>query len=122
MPPCRFAQRGETLSCTAPTSRSSLVGACAHVIGWPRLVEGEDMNRASASRALWSTLQAVFAASLTACGGGGGGTATSAPMITAQPQAQTVTTGSTATFNVVASGTGLAYQWYRGGTAVPGAN
>jgi sugar lactone lactonase YvrE len=43
-------------------------------------------------------------------------------MITAQPQAQTVTTGSTATFNVVASGTGLAYQWYRGGTAVPGAN
>jgi len=44
------------------------------------------------------------------------------PAITAQPQSQTVATGSSATFNVTATGTPtLAYQWYFDGTALGGA-
>jgi hypothetical protein len=43
-------------------------------------------------------------------------------VITTQPANQTVTLGSTATFAVVASGTGpLTYQWYKNGTAISGA-
>jgi hypothetical protein len=59
------------------------------------------------------------------------GTATSAnaaltvntpPVITAQPQNQTVLAGSSATFSVTATGsTPLAYQWRLNGTNIPGA-
>jgi photosystem II stability/assembly factor-like uncharacterized protein len=46
-----------------------------------------------------------------------------APSITTQPANQTVTVGASATFTVAASGTApLSYQWYRNGTAIPGAN
>ena len=38
-------------------------------------------------------------------------TAVAAPVITTQPKAQTAAAGATATFKVVASGTGLTYQW-----------
>ncbi|RYG64520.1 hypothetical protein EON77_19635 [bacterium] len=41
----------------------------------------------------------------------GGGTAT--PAISTQPSATTIVTGGSATFRVVASGTGMTYQWYR---------
>ncbi len=45
-----------------------------------------------------------------------------APSITTQPQSQTVNSGSTATFTVVAGGTSpLTYQWSRNGTTVAGA-
>ena len=45
-----------------------------------------------------------------------------APAITAQPAAQTVTEGQTATFSVTATGTApLTYQWKKGGTAISGA-
>ena len=48
--------------------------------------------------------------------------ATVAPTITTQPQNQTVTVGSTATFSVVATGTApLSYQWSKSGTAISGA-
>jgi hypothetical protein len=44
------------------------------------------------------------------------------PAITAQPQAQTVTEGETATFAATASGTApLAYQWTRNGAPIAGA-
>lgn len=66
---------------------------------------------------------------LAACGGGGGGgggsESVSTPLsIATQPTAQSVTVGQTATFSVTASsGTGsLGYQWYRGGSAISGAN
>jgi len=42
--------------------------------------------------------------------------------ITAQPAAiQTLCSGSTANFSVTATGTGLSYQWKKGGTNIPGA-
>jgi hypothetical protein len=45
-----------------------------------------------------------------------------APTITTQPASQTITTGSTATFTVAASGTSpFTYQWYNGTTAISGA-
>ncbi len=44
------------------------------------------------------------------------------PTIITQPQNQTATQGQSATFSVVASGTGpLGYQWYFNGTALSGA-
>lgn len=44
------------------------------------------------------------------------------PTITAQPVAQTVALGATATFNVTASGESITYQWRRNGIAISGAN
>jgi PKD repeat protein len=41
--------------------------------------------------------------------------------ITSQPASQTVCTGSSVTFTVVASGTGLTYQWRKSGVAISGA-
>jgi hypothetical protein len=45
----------------------------------------------------------------------------SAPVITTQPANQSVNTGATATFTVVATGTNLTYQWQKNGTNVGGA-
>jgi hypothetical protein len=74
---------------------------------------------------------ALIALLLAACGGGGtpgsstsGGSTpgTSAPAITKQPGAQSVSVGQTATFSVVATGTApLSYEWQRNGTAIAGA-
>jgi len=45
------------------------------------------------------------------------------PTITTQPASQTVTAGQTATFSVLANGTGpLSYQWRMNGTNINGAN
>jgi beta-galactosidase len=45
-----------------------------------------------------------------------------APTIQTQPVSQTVASGSTAQFSVVAGGTGpFTYQWFRNGAAIPGA-
>ncbi len=43
------------------------------------------------------------------------------PVITAQPESQTVLTGSTATLYVLATGTDLTYQWRKAGVAIAGA-
>ena len=66
------------------------------------------------------------------CVGSGGGTTASCsaqlqsspvpPSITTQPQNQTVTVGTKATFSVVATGSApLSYQWSKNGTAIGGA-
>ncbi|HWX39100.1 MAG TPA: choice-of-anchor D domain-containing protein [Candidatus Sulfotelmatobacter sp.] len=50
------------------------------------------------------------------------GTATAGLAISSQPASETVTAGQTATFSVVAAGSGtLKYQWQKGGTAITGA-
>ena len=50
------------------------------------------------------------------------GTGMAALAIATQPESQSVTAGQTATFSVVASGSGtLTYQWKKGGTAIGGA-
>src|SRR5580704_678709 len=52
-------------------------------------------------------------------GSGGGATNPTAPTISSQPSAQTVTAGQTATFTVSASGTApLTYQWFLNSAAV----
>ena len=72
---------------------------------------------------------AILASALTlaACGGGGGGGGGGsstppppAPTISAQPAAQTVNAGASASFSVTASGA-TAYQWQRNGAAIAGA-
>lgn len=45
----------------------------------------------------------------------------SAPSITAQPASQTICTGQPVTFSVTATGSNLAYQWRKGGTAITNA-
>lgn len=47
--------------------------------------------------------------------------ATTAPAITAQPSAQTISLGGSVTFTVTVSGTGLTYQWFFNGNAIAGA-
>ncbi|MFT3870888.1 MAG: immunoglobulin domain-containing protein [Nibricoccus sp.] len=77
---------------------------------------------------------AVFATTIVflfaGCGGDDGGNKSAgaspsplanAPVITAHPANQTVTTGQTATFSVTASGTNLQYQWRRNGSNISGA-
>ena len=66
-------------------------------------------------RVLWQ-LRSPLAAAVAVIAGGGGATDTpltpTAPTITTQPAAQSVTAGQTASFTVEASGTGpLTYQW-----------
>ena len=73
-------------------------------------------------RARWTTW--LCALLLAACGGSGDTPAPSAvtPTITTQPAALAVMDGQPATFTVAATGTApLAYQWQRGGAALPGA-
>ncbi len=59
----------------------------------------------------------LVAALLPGCGSNSG----SRVVITTQPSNQTVNSGQTATFTVVASGTGLNYQWKEGSTSIAGA-
>jgi hypothetical protein len=55
-------------------------------------------------------------------GSSGGTAAPTAPMITTQPESQSVDPGQSATFSVVATGTApLSYQWSLNGTAIGGA-
>src|SRR5438445_1410377 len=69
----------------------------------------------------------LFAIGIVSAGCGGYVSATNpgaplAPSITIEPVSQTVTTGQTATFTVVAAGTApLSYQWRKSGTAIRGA-
>jgi hypothetical protein len=75
--------------------------------------------RLAASTAAWLAI-----CLLTACGGGSTHVIQTpvAPAITTQPSNQSVSSGQTATFNVVATGTApLSYQWKKAGTNISGA-
>ena len=77
--------------------------------------------------AAWAVVQAMFAG----CGGSSSPTPppppppaptpATAPTISAQPTDATVLTGDTSTFSVTATGTAVAYQWKKNGTAIAGA-
>lgn len=77
----------------------------------------------------WAVWLALSLAQLPGCGGDSGSTSSSsstttvsAPSITTQPASVTVSTGSSATLSVTASGSGtLTYQWYKDSTAISGA-
>jgi hypothetical protein len=56
-----------------------------------------------------------------ACGSSSTKSHTPPPVITTQPANQTVNSGQTATFSVVATGTSLSYQWKQGTTSISGA-
>ena len=56
------------------------------------------------------------------CGSGSTKSNTPPPVITTQPSNQTASSGQTATFSVVATGTSLTYQWKQGSTSIAGAN
>ena len=43
------------------------------------------------------------------------------PVINSPPASRTVTSGGDATLSADINGTGLTYQWYRNGSAIPGA-
>src|ERR1700761_2663311 len=60
---------------------------------------------------------------ITGCGGGGGGgssTGITAPQITSSPNSLATPAGTSATFTVVATGSGLTYQWYKVNTSNQG--
>jgi hypothetical protein len=50
------------------------------------------------------------------------GSSTGGITISTQPSSQTVNVGQGVTFTVAASGTGLSYQWFRNGVAIPAAS
>lgn len=74
------------------------------------------------TRSFGLALMLGVSALLAACGGGGGDAAPASapavttPAVTKQPASQTVTPGASVTFDVVATGNGLAYQWQRSTT------
>ena len=71
------------------------------------------------SAAASATVLAVWL--LTGCASSNPGSGIAPPVITTQPSNQTVNSGQTATFNVVATGTALSYQWKKGSTNISGA-
>ncbi len=73
--------------------------------------------------AIFAVLAVAGCAGLVSSNNPGGGTKATAPMITAQPASQIVTTGQAATFNVAASGTApFTYQWLKNNANIAGAN
>lgn len=72
---------------------------------------------------LGSTDNASCVVSFDSGGGGGGGGGNTAPTITGGLTSQTVKVGASATFTVIASGTGtLTYEWTKDGTTIAGAS
>ena len=68
-------------------------------------------------------LAGALMAMLAACGGNDNGMnmGATAPAITAQPASTSVVSGNTATFTVMATGSGLTYQWQKNGAPIGGA-
>ncbi len=105
-------------------------GSATLTYQWKR--DGNAISGAtSASYTYPAATQADDGAQFTVTVTNGGGSVTSdpatlhinanAPVITAQPSNVSVSAGQPAMFSVTASGTGLTYQWKRGGTNIPGA-
>lgn len=85
------------------TQVSVSLGAGANTVSWSY---DKDASGSAGADAAWLD-QVLF----TPTGAGG-------PVITSQPQNQTVNQGGTATFSVSATGSGLSYQWKKGTTTL----
>ena len=98
--------------------------ACAFPLPWSTWTSTADPTDATRAAFVSYTGQSTMQVANNYPGGVvcASGSTTSAPTITTQPTSKTVAVGSTATFSVVASGTGtLTYQWRKNGTAISGA-
>jgi pectate lyase len=95
---------------------------------------GSPINGATAATLNLSNVQGADSGNYRAVVSNAAGSATStsavlnvqtgpvAPAITSQPASQTVVTGGSALFGVIATGTApLSYQWYKDGSLIPGA-
>jgi hypothetical protein len=91
---------------------------------------GSNLSGATGSSYTRSNVQTNDAGNYSVIVSNAAGTVTSAdaalivhtpPVITSQPQSQTVIAGQSTTFSVGATGSGLAYQWQHQGTNIPGA-
>jgi len=109
----------------------SVVAGGASPLSYQWRFNGVNISGATSSSYTKSNVQATNAGNYSVVVNNAYGTATSAnavltvntpPVITGQPQSQTVIAGDSATFTVTATGsTPLAYQWRRNGTNVAGA-
>jgi hypothetical protein len=100
--------------------------ACAFPLPWITWTSTADPTDATRAFVVGSTGQSTAQVANNFPGGvvctSGSGTTVTPPTITTQPASTTVAAGQTATFSVVASGTGtLTYQWRRNGAAISGA-
>jgi hypothetical protein len=99
------------------TSTPPTVVAASGIAGTTYTVSG-----LAANTAYYFTVAAVDGFGTSSASGIFSGTTQSAPAITTQPVAQTVTAGQTATFSVVATGNPApTYQWYMNSAAISGA-
>ncbi|MCX8517715.1 MAG: immunoglobulin domain-containing protein [Rhodoferax sp.] len=77
--------------------------------------------KAKSRQIISALLAACLAIALTACGGGGS-VQVEKPTITTPPANQSVVSGNSATFTVIATGSAtFTYQWKKNGTEIPGA-
>lgn len=120
-------QEGET---TDPTDPTSVLGftysappsgsaSFSFVVSYPSGLTGNQAVTFAADYRLNSILTPIAVSSITLTSGSSGATA---PVISTQPQSQTVTAGASVTFSVAASGTApLSYQWKKGTVEIVGA-
>ncbi|MGH9886805.1 MAG: immunoglobulin domain-containing protein, partial [bacterium] len=100
--------------------------ACAFPLPWTTWTSTADPADAARAFLVSYTGQSTSQVATNFPGGvvctSGSGSTVTPPTITTQPASRTVNLGQTATFSVVASGTGtLSYQWSRNGAAIAGA-
>jgi len=125
---------------TQPASQTAAVGATASfnalatgagLISYQWLKDGAAIPGATTTTLTVANVQTANLGTYTVIASNGGGPSVSNPALlaftlppsfTTQPAGQSVAPGATATFNAIATGTGLiAYQWLKDGVAVPGA-
>src|ERR1051325_8835541 len=114
----RLPTQAEALAIAGDSS-----AACAFPLPWSTWTSTADP--AAATRAFFVSRTGASTSQVANNFPGGvvctSGSTVAAPAITSQPASTTVALGQTATFSVVASGSGLSYQWSKNGAAIAGA-
>jgi hypothetical protein len=115
----RLPTQAEALGITGVSS-----AACAFPLPWSTWTSTADPTDATRAAFVSFTGQSNFQVATNFPGAVvcTSGSTVAAPTITTQPASRTVAVGQTATFSVVASGSGtLTYQWSKNGAAIAGA-